>query len=101
MAAYVIMVRDKLTDPEAFATYGKMAREARGDTPPKPLAFYGAVETLEGLEAEGAVLLEFPTMEAAKAWYHSPAYQAALPYRLKGAEYRVILVQGVEAPPAA
>jgi uncharacterized protein (DUF1330 family) len=99
MAAYVIMVRDKLTDAEAFATYGRMAREARGDPPPKPLAFYGPHETLEGLEAEGVVVLEFPTVEAAKAWYESPAYQAAKAYRLKGAEYRVILVQGV-APAA-
>jgi len=41
------------------------------------------------------VIVSFPTMEEAKAWYNSPAYQAALPYRLKGAEYRVILAQGL------
>jgi len=42
------------------------------------------------------VLLKFPDMAAARAWYHSPAYQAAKVHRLKGAEYRVILVDGVE-----
>jgi uncharacterized protein (DUF1330 family) len=95
MSAYVIMIRDRLTDAEEFATYGKLAKEARGATPPKPLAFYGAKETLEGLEADGAVILEFPDMAAAKAWYESPAYQAAKVHRLAGADYRVILVEGV------
>lgn len=60
-----------------------------------PLAFYGPVETLEGDPADGVVLIAFPTMEEAKAWYDSPAYQEALPHRLKGADYRVILAQGL------
>jgi uncharacterized protein (DUF1330 family) len=97
MSAYVIMIRDRLTDAEAFATYGKMAKEARGSSPPKPLAFYGANEALEGPPADGVVILEFPDMAAAKAWYESPAYQAAKTYRLAGADYRVILVEGVAA----
>ena len=95
MSAYVIMIRDRLTDAEEFATYGKMAKAARGPTPPKPLAFYGPKETLEGLEADGAVILEFPDMAAAKAWYESPDYQAAKVHRLAAADYRVILVEGV------
>ena len=41
------------------------------------------------------MLVEFPDMDAAKAWYHSPAYQDALQHRLKGADYRVILAQGL------
>ncbi len=96
MAAYIIFVRDRITDAEAFAAYGPMAGAARGDHPLKPLAFYGDIETLEGLHSDGVVLLEFPTMEAAKAWYDSPAYQAAKAQRLKGADYRVLLVQGVD-----
>lgn len=95
MTAYVIFIRDAITDAESFATYGKMAGEARGDHKMTPLVFYGPLETLEGAEAEGVVIVAFPTMEEAKAWYNSPAYQAALPYRLKGAEYRVILAQGL------
>jgi uncharacterized protein (DUF1330 family) len=98
MAAYILFVRDRITDAEAFAAYGPMAGAARGDHPLKPLAFYGELETLEGDRADGVVLLEFPTMEAAKAWYDSPAYQAAKAQRLKGADYRVILVQGVDQP---
>jgi uncharacterized protein (DUF1330 family) len=40
-------------------------------------------------------MLEFPTVEEAQAWYNSPGYQAALPHRLKAADYRAYIVQGV------
>jgi len=95
MPAYAIMIRDKMIDADEFATYGKMAGAARGDHQIKPLAFYGANEAVEGLPAEGVVLLEFPDMAAAKAWYYSDAYQAALVHRKLGAEYRVIFVEGL------
>ena len=81
--------------PEAFAAYGKLAREARGDHPIKALAFYGQHQVAEGEAVEGVVLLEFPDMAAARAWYDSPAYQAAKAHRVKGADYRVIFVEGV------
>jgi Domain of unknown function (DUF1330) len=31
----------------------------------------------------------------AKAWYNSPAYREAREHRFKGAEYRVVIVQGM------
>ena len=87
-----------MIDPEAMATYSKLAREARGEGPPTPLAFYGPSETWEGSEADGVVILEFPDMTAARRWYQSPAYRNALPHRLRGADYRVLLVDGVPSP---
>ncbi|MCZ4059493.1 DUF1330 domain-containing protein [Pantoea sp. LMR881] len=96
MSAYVIFIRDETLNADEMATYAEKAGKARGDHPINALAFYGALETLEGTEAEGVVLLEFPTAEAAHAWYDSPEYQAAKAHRLKGANYRVVLVQGVE-----
>jgi len=50
---------------------------------------------VQGPEIEGMVILEFPTIEAAKAWYNSPAYREAREHRFKGAEYRAVIVQGV------
>ncbi len=47
---------------------------------------------------EGAVIVSFPTMEAARAWYHGPGYTAARQHRIKGSDYRVFLIDGV-APP--
>lgn len=95
MPAYVVFIKNSTIDAEEMKTYGQKAAGARGDHKMVPLAFYGAVETLEGDPAEGVVLIQFPDMAAAKAWYHSPAYQDALQHRLKGADYRVILTEGL------
>ena len=95
MPAYMVMIKDETLDKDELATYSQKAGAARGDHPLTPLAFYGDMEVLEGRDAEGVVVLEFPDREAAKAWYHSPAYQEAKAHRLKGAHYRVLLVEGV------
>ncbi|GAA0727086.1 uncharacterized protein (DUF1330 family) [Sphingomonas japonica] len=46
---------------------------------------------------DGAVIVEFPSIAAAKAAYESPLYQEALKHRLKGAEYRVFIIEGMAA----
>ena len=95
MTAYVIFIRDGIKDANEMATYGQKAGAARGDHPITPLAFYGRQEVLEGPQVEGAVILQFPSFAEAQAWYRSPAYQEALQHRLAGAEYRVMIVEGV------
>ncbi len=40
-------------------------------------------------------IVEFPSFDEAKAWYDSPAYREAREHRFKGADYRVVIVQGV------
>jgi len=95
MPAFAIMIRDKMRNAELFKEYGDLARLARPETGMTPLAFYGAVETLEGAPANGVVILRFDTMDAAKAWYDSDAYQRARSIRQQAADYRVIFVEGV------
>jgi len=100
MSAYVIFTRERTTNAEELAKYGPMAKQARPGHDLTPLAFYGDFEVLEGSPVEGVVMLRFPDMAAARAWYNSPAYQAAREQRFKGAEYRVVLVEGVDAQPS-
>ncbi len=95
MTAYALFILEHVKDKEAFDEYHRVGRPARAGHPLKALAYYGKHDVLEGKEAEGVVLFEFPSMEAAHAWYDSPAYQAALPLRLKSAECRVIFFEGV------
>jgi uncharacterized protein (DUF1330 family) len=95
MSAYVVYVRDRITDPEEFSKYEQAAPAASEGHTLKPLAFYGAVETLEGPPVDGAVILEFETVEQAHALYDSAPYQEAMKHRLKGAEYRVFIIEGV------
>jgi uncharacterized protein (DUF1330 family) len=101
MSAYVVLVRERTHDPAELQSYAQMAPAARAGRDLTALAFYGDFEVLEGAPIEGAVLLRFPSMQAAREWYTSPAYQAALPHRLKGADYRVFLLEGTDAPAVA
>lgn len=95
MAAYMIFIREgEIVDPEAMAAY--QAGNRGGAVPGlKPLAVYGALETVEGEAADGVVILEFPDREAAKAWYHGPEYQARAQLRQKAAPYRAMIVEGL------
>jgi uncharacterized protein (DUF1330 family) len=54
------------------------------------------VEVLEGTWPGSAVLMEFPDMETAKAWYRSADYQAILHLRTDNVISDVILVDQVE-----
>ncbi|MGF2942933.1 DUF1330 domain-containing protein [Enterococcus xiangfangensis] len=51
---------------------------------------------MEGPKVDGAVILQFPSMTTAREAYDDPVYQAAVKHRLKGADYRVFIVDGVK-----
>ncbi|MFF9351549.1 DUF1330 domain-containing protein [Streptomyces sp. NPDC014734] len=52
-------------------------------------------EVLEGTWSGGMVLIEFPDLAEARAWYDSPAYQDILRLRTDHVEGDVILIEGV------
>jgi len=95
MSVYAIFVRERLRDPKVIEAYDAKAGPSLAGHPVKVLAAYGGHEPLEGAPTPGAVLLEFPTLQAAKAWYDGPAYRDARQLRFQGADYRVFFVQGV------
>jgi len=91
----VVLIRERVTNPAELETYGQMAPRAREGHAITPLAFYGAPDVLEGPPIEGVVIHRFPTLEDARRWYDSPAYQAARGHRQRGADYRVFIVEGI------
>jgi uncharacterized protein (DUF1330 family) len=95
MSAYLVFTREETLEPSELAIYKEMVVPTLGTFELRILAAYGAHEVFEGEPTEGVVIVEFPTVELAKAWYTSPAYEAARAHRFKGAKYRCILVQGV------
>jgi uncharacterized protein (DUF1330 family) len=95
MSAYIVFTRERMRDAEEFQVYSGKAGATLGGHEAKGLAVYGRNETLEGAPIEGAVIVEFPTLEAAKAWYDSPAYREAREHRFKAADYRVFITEGV------
>ena len=95
MAAYAIFIRESTQDPAELEAYTPKAGASLAGHTLKILAAYGRQEVWEGPVMEGVVIVEFPSMEAARAWYESPAYREAREYRFRGATYRAILVEGL------
>lgn len=99
MPAYMIFLREgPVRDPAEMAEYSRLNREHAQEFGNhyklKPLVVYGALQAVEGAAPDGVIVLEFPSVADAKAWYNSPAYQKAVPHRLKAAEYQAFIVEG-------
>lgn len=85
-------------EPERYAKYAAMGRDAIVQYGGRLLAGGGMVETLEGEPIPTrVVIIEFPTRDAALAYYHSPEYQAAREMRGDAATVRFALVDGYAA----
>jgi uncharacterized protein (DUF1330 family) len=54
-------------------------------------------EWVEGPQLGELVLVEFPDLERARAWYASPAYQEILPLRADHMPGELVLIEGVPA----
>jgi uncharacterized protein (DUF1330 family) len=95
MPAYAVFIRESTRDPSELGIYGDKVGATLEGHPVKVLAAYGDQEVLEGPKVEGVVILEFPTLAAAKAWYDSPAYRETRAHRFRGADYRAVIVEGL------
>src|SRR5690348_14836571 len=90
MAAYFIVELD-VHDPDLFERYRPIAAETIARYGGRYLVRGGAVETIEGGWApRRVVVLEFPSVEQAKGWYHSTDYAEGLRLRQAAANGRVI-----------
>ena len=97
MTAYAIVIVDRELDPEKMHEYRAGARPS--------LVKYGArLLTLpssnklavEGEDAHTIILVEFPDMEQAKAWYYSDDYQIPARIRQAATISRAFLIEGVD-----
>jgi len=100
LPAYLIVYRESpVQDQAAIEEYSQRNRANaaafREDFGITPLVAYGHTEALEGAAPDAVVVLQFPTMDDARGWYESPAYQEALAFRSKAADWRVVLVEGL------
>ena len=95
MVGYLIFTREHTIDQAALDKYSGMVPATVSGHDLTMLVRYGAFEMLEGPPIEGAVVLRFPSVEQAKAYYNSESYQKAATHRHTGAAYRVFIVEGV------
>jgi uncharacterized protein (DUF1330 family) len=94
MPAYVV-ARIEVTDWNRYQGYVKATPDIISRYGGRFIARGGRVITLEGPEEKRrTVLVEFPSMEKAEAWYHSREYQEAKGLRAGAAIASIIAVEG-------
>jgi uncharacterized protein (DUF1330 family) len=91
-----IIARMDVDDMETFMEYAKRSGEAQKKYGAKVLVRGGKFEALEGTPRARNVVLEFPSYDAAKAYFDSAEYQAARPFRQKAAKGELLVVEGFD-----
>lgn len=95
MPAYVINDME-ITDPVAFDQYRQLSPATVAQYGGRFLVRGGAIEPQEGHWApKRLVVLEFPSVEQARAWIDSPEYAPARRLRQLSATSNLIVVEGV------
>jgi uncharacterized protein (DUF1330 family) len=95
MAAYLVAELE-VTDPAQFEEYRKGVPASIAAYGGRYIARGGAIEPLEGdWSPKRMVLVEFPSLAQAKAWYASAEYRDLLALRLKSAKTRAVLLEGL------
>ncbi len=95
MAAYVI-VDIEVTEPVEYEEYKKKAAPTVTAYGGRYVARGGKAEILEGgWVPRRLVVLEFPTVEQAKAWWSSPEYAEARAIRWRTARTSMVVVEGM------
>ena len=94
MPAY-ILVDIEVTDRPVFEEYRAKVPAVIAAYGGRYLARGGTVHPLEGeWDLNRVVILEFPDMEALKAFWSSPEYAPLLALREKSARSRIVAVEG-------
>jgi uncharacterized protein (DUF1330 family) len=86
-------------DPEAARRYAEEAPKSLIPFDGRYVVRGGRVQALEGEAPKGyIVIIGFDSLEKARAWYDSPAYNAIKPIRQNTTKSRLLIVEGVAQP---
>jgi uncharacterized protein (DUF1330 family) len=95
MSAYVIVQVD-VKDPTRYEDYKKLVPPSLEKFGGRFLVRGGKTHTLEGGWApKRFVIVEFPSVDRAQAWWDSPEYRAARDLRWATAESQMIIAEGI------
>ena len=95
MAAYVV-VEVEVQDKDRYETYKRMVPPTLTPYGGRFIVRGGEVEALEGeWSPQRVVIVEFPSVERAKAWWSSEEYAEAKALRQATAHTRMIVVAGI------
>ena len=95
MSAYVIG-EVQITNPAGMKGYGPMVAAAVQQYGGRYLARGATPEVLEGGPANNILIIEFDDVAAAKRWFASPEYAAAMEKRMGKGEIDLVIVEGYD-----
>ena len=85
----------KVTDPEGFERYRAGVPAVIAQYGGRYVVRGGTMEKLENADGfHRIVVLEFPSLDAVRAFYFSPEYAPLLKLRIETTESQVVLVDG-------
>ena len=94
MTAYVL-AEIEIVNPEGYKEYTQTVPGTIAQYGGKFLHRGGAIEVLEGeWPQRRRVIIEFPSMAAAKAWWDSPEYEKPRAMRRANSKGRLLLLDG-------
>jgi uncharacterized protein (DUF1330 family) len=94
MSAYII-ANVRVTDPAQYEQYKKLSTLAMQAHGAEVCVRGGAVSVLEGdWQPDRMIVLKFPSVANARAFYESPEYAKAREARTGAAIMRMVLVEG-------
>jgi uncharacterized protein (DUF1330 family) len=93
MAKGYVILTEAVKDPEGMKAYAQAAGAAMGGV--NVLAVDTAPKVVEGSwHGNQTVVLEFESVDAARAWYESEPYQKAAKLRQAAADCNVVILSG-------
>jgi len=95
MAAYVVAHFREMTVNREIVVYLQKIDATLDPFDGKFLVHGKQSEVVEGKFPGYLIIIQFPDIEHARAWYNSDAYQEIVSLRLNNSEGSVVLVEGV------
>lgn len=88
------LVQASVTNPVQFGTYTALAGPTLASYGGRVLARGDVAEVVEGSVPRRPYFVEFPSYAAARACFHSAAYQDAIALRAGAAQFDIVVVEG-------
>jgi uncharacterized protein (DUF1330 family) len=84
-------------DPAGFQPYHEQFQATLAPFAGRLVSFGSAIVPLEGMDGSTAkaAIVVFPSLQAARDWFESPAYRKIAPFRQRSARTRGFFVEGL------
>jgi uncharacterized protein (DUF1330 family) len=92
--AYIVVTVNRIKDPAAFQEYADKVAPIIAQHGGRYIVSDKSPELREGeFPFARLVVVEFPSIEAARGWYDSPEYQAIIPIRRRGIDANIVIAR--------